>query len=107
MAAQKEDKKWKLDAETTIRTVQTSGNQLEERVWLMVEESIRVRLDQEDKTKDICKKQQEMEEEITVLQQDAMDQDTVDKEQQRKIDHLEKLMEDLVDRITAIEDRAN
>jgi hypothetical protein len=48
-----------------------------------------------------------MDEEITVLQQDAMDQDTVDKEQQRKIDHLEKFMEDIVDRITIIENRVN
>lgn len=53
MEAQKEDKKWKEDAETSIRTVQTAGNQLEERVRLMIEESINVRLDQAEQMKDI------------------------------------------------------
>jgi hypothetical protein len=49
----------------------------------------------------------EMEQEITMLQKDAMDQDAVDTEQQRKIDHLEKLMEDLGDRLNKVTEQVS
>jgi hypothetical protein len=49
MAVQREDKTWKKGAEDSIHVVQTAGNQLEEKVRLMQEEALRVRLAQEDK----------------------------------------------------------
>ncbi len=36
-----------------------------------------------------------------------VDQDCLNKEQEAKINHLEKVIEDLVDRITRMEDKAN
>ena len=48
----------------------------------------------------------EMDQAITQLQKDILDQDGVNKEQQAKIAHLEKLVEDLIDRITVMEDKA-
>jgi hypothetical protein len=36
-----------------------------------------------------------------------MDQDAVDGEQQKKIDHLEKLMEDLSDRLSKVTEKVS
>jgi hypothetical protein len=44
---------------------------------------------------------------ILQLQKDMVDQDCLNKEQEAKINHLEKVIEDLVDRITRMEDKAN
>jgi hypothetical protein len=41
------------------------------------------------------------------LQKDIIDQDILNKDQEAKLDHLEKVIEDLVDRITKMEDKAN
>ncbi len=41
------------------------------------------------------------------LQKDIIDQDILNKDQEAKINHLEKVIEDLVDRITKMEDKAN
>jgi predicted RNase H-like nuclease (RuvC/YqgF family) len=41
------------------------------------------------------------------LQKDIVDQDILNKDQEAKIDHLEKVIEDLVDRISKMEDKAN
>jgi hypothetical protein len=51
LTVQKEDSKWKQEAETSIRQVQQAGNQLEDRVRVMGESAVLVRLEQEDKTK--------------------------------------------------------
>ena len=48
-----------------------------------------------------------MEEDINRLQRDAIEQETVNQDQKARIDHLEKIIEDLVDRITKAEDKAN
>ena len=52
LTAQKEDGKWKQEAEASIRQVQQAGNQLEARVTKREEESLHVRLDQEAKMKE-------------------------------------------------------
>jgi archaellum component FlaC len=49
----------------------------------------------------------EMEEDINRLQRDTIEQDTVNQDQKARIDHLEKIIEDLVDRVTKAEDKAN
>jgi cell division protein FtsB len=43
---------------------------------------------------------------ITQLQKDILDQDRYNKEQQEKIEHLEKLVEDLLDRVVKAEEKA-
>ena len=48
-----------------------------------------------------------MNEDITKLQDDIVDQNDLNNTQQNKIDHLEKMVEDLVDRITKMEDKTN
>ncbi len=48
-----------------------------------------------------------MEDEITQLQVDILDQKEINKEQQDKTEHLERIVEDLVARIAAQEDKAN
>lgn len=52
LTAQKEDGKWKQEAEASIRQVQQAWNQLEARVTKREEESLHVRLDQEAKMKE-------------------------------------------------------
>ncbi len=42
-----------------------------------------------------------MEDEITQLQVDILDQQEINKEQQAKTEHLERLVEDLVARVAA------
>ena len=44
---------------------------------------------------------------ITKLQEDIMEQNDINNTQQNRIDHLEKVVEDLVDRITKMEDKTN
>ena len=95
-----------MEAEASIRRVQTAGNNLEERVRVMGEEALQVRIEQVDKMKGVTTRQLEMEDEITQLQQDILDQDAVNKEQQAKICHLENIVADLVGRLTAAEDKA-
>jgi hypothetical protein len=48
-----------------------------------------------------------MNEDITKLQNDIVDQNEINNTQQNRIDHLEKMVEDLVDRITKMEDTKN
>ena len=48
-----------------------------------------------------------MNEDITKLQNDIVDQNEINNTQQNRIDHLEKVVEDLVDRITKMEDKTN
>ncbi len=48
-----------------------------------------------------------MNEDITKLQNDIVDQNDINNTQQNRIDHLEKMVEDLVDRITKMEDKTN
>jgi hypothetical protein len=45
LTAQKEDGKWKQEAETSIRQVQQAGNQLETRVKEMGEAQMLIRMD--------------------------------------------------------------
>jgi ubiquinone biosynthesis protein UbiJ len=48
-----------------------------------------------------------MNEDITKLQNDIVDQNEINNTQQNRIDHLEKMVEDLVDRIMKMEDTKN
>jgi hypothetical protein len=48
-----------------------------------------------------------MNEDLTKLQNDIVDQNDINHTQQNRIDHLEKVVEDLIDRIAKMEDRAN
>ena len=107
LQSQKEDKAWKTDAEANIRQVQQAGNQLEEKVRLMGEAAVLIRLDQEDKIKTQSQTIKELENDVQQLQRDILDQDAVNKEQQSRISHLEKVVEDLIDRMTKQEDRIN
>ena len=66
-----------------------------------------VRLEQEDKNVAVKDIYTQMNEDITKLQDDIVDQNDINNTQQNRIDHLEKVVEDLVDRITKMEDRAN
>jgi CRISPR/Cas system CMR subunit Cmr4 (Cas7 group RAMP superfamily) len=81
LAAHREDKTWKKEAEDSIHVVQTAGNQLEEKVRLMSEAAIHVRLDQEDKIKQMSAWIKERDADITQLQKDILDQDSYNKEQ--------------------------
>ena len=47
----------------------------------------------------------ERDNDITQLQKDILDQDIYNKEQQQKIKHLEKLVEDLIDRVGKAEEQ--
>jgi hypothetical protein len=59
------------------------------------------RLEQEDKIKEVKSRQRSMEDEITQLQVDILDQQEINKEQQAQTEHLERLVEDLVARVAA------
>jgi chemotaxis response regulator CheB len=47
----------------------------------------------------------ERDNDITQLQKDILDQDMYNKEQQEKIEHLEKLVEDLTDKVGKAEEQ--
>jgi archaellum component FlaC len=73
----------------------------------MGESAVLVRLEQEEKNvamKDLWKT---MDGDITKLQDDIVEQNDINNTQQNRIDHLEKVVEDLVDRITKMEDKTN
>ena len=72
----------------------------------MGEEAVHVRMEQADKNKNVSAQIKEMDDEIIQLQRDILDQDATNKEQRQKIDHLEKVIEDLIDRIAQAEDKA-
>jgi hypothetical protein len=80
LTSEKEDKAWKQDAEANIRQVQTAGNKLEDQVRLMGEAAVLVRLEQEDKNKNVAAQMKDMDDEITQLQKDILDQDGLNKE---------------------------
>ena len=73
----------------------------------MGEAAVLVRLEQDDINKNNTAQMREMEKDIEQLQRDILDQDATKKEQRSKISHLEKVIEDLIDRVTKAEDRAN
>jgi hypothetical protein len=52
--------------------VQTAGNQLQEKVGKMADESVFVRLEQEDNMKAMLKRQKKMDTEITQLMEDIL-----------------------------------
>ena len=73
----------------------------------MGEATVLGRQEQETKNvavKDVCN---QLNEDITKLQHDIVDQNDINHTQKNRIDHLEKVVEDLVDRITKMEDAAN
>jgi hypothetical protein len=65
----------------------------------MGEAAILARLEQEDKMKAQSHTIQELENNVQQLQRDILDQDAVNKEQQSRLSHLEKVVEDLIDRM--------
>jgi peptidoglycan hydrolase CwlO-like protein len=71
----------------------------------MGEAAVLVRLEQDDKNKNVTARMKEMSDEITQLQKDIVDQDVLYKEQQQTIGHLEKLVEDLLDRVVQAEEK--
>ena len=71
------------------------------------ETAVLVRLEQEEKNVAVQKLWKEMDGEITQLQSDVLDQNDLNETQERKIDHLEKLVEALTDRLKVLEDKAN
>ena len=73
----------------------------------MGETAVLVRLEQEDKNVAVKDIYTQMNEDITKLQDDIVDQNDINNTQQNRIDHLEKMVEDLVDRITKMEDKTN
>ena len=64
-----------------------------------------MRLEQEDNNKRVNARIKEMDDEITQIQKDILDQDSHNKQQQEKIEHLEKLVEDLLDRVVKAEEK--
>ncbi len=73
----------------------------------MGEATVLDRQEQEAKNvavKEVCN---QMNEDITKLQNDIVDQNDINHTQQNRIDHLEKVVEDLIDRIAKMEDKAN
>jgi hypothetical protein len=74
---------------------------------MMGETAVLVRLEQEEKNVAVHKLWKEMDGEITQLQSDILDQNDLNETQERKIDHLEKLVEALTDRLKVMEDKAN
>ena len=73
----------------------------------MGETAVLVRLQQEDKNVAIKDLWKQLNDDITKLQDDIVEQNDLNNTQQNRIDHLEKMVEDLVDRITKMEDKAN
>ena len=73
----------------------------------MGESAVLVRLEQEEKNGAVKNLYNQLNEDITKLQNDIVDQNEINNTQQNKIDHLEKVVEDLVDRITKMEDKMN
>jgi archaellum component FlaC len=73
----------------------------------MGETAVLVRLEQEDKNVAVKDIYTQMNEDITKLQDNIVDQNDITNTQQNRIDHLEKVVEDLVDRITKMEDKMN
>ena len=71
----------------------------------MGEAAVLVRLEQDDKNENVAARMREMSDEITQLQKDIVDQDVLYKEQQQTIGHLEKLVEDLLDRVVQAEEK--
>ncbi len=78
---QKEDQEWKKEAAANIRQVQSAGNKLEDTVRIMGESAVRVRLEQEDNTKQLSARIIEMEKDIDRLQRDIVEQDATNKDQ--------------------------
>jgi hypothetical protein len=76
-------------------------------VRILGESAVIIRLEQEDKHKKSAEQLKELENDVQQLQRDILDQDAIKQEQQSRISHLEKVIEDLVDRVTKQEDRAN
>ena len=72
----------------------------------MGETAVLVRLEQEEKNAAVHKLWKEMDGEITQLQSDILDQNELNETQERKIDHLEKLVEALTDRLKVMEDKS-
>lgn len=73
----------------------------------MGEATVLDRQEQEAKNvavKEVCN---QMNEDITKLQNDIVYQNDINHTQQNRIDHLEKVVEDLIDRIAKMEDKAN
>ena len=70
------------------------------------ETAVLVRLEQEEKNVAVQKLWKEMDGEITQLQSDVLDQNDLNETQERKIDHLEKLVEALTDRLKVMEDKS-
>ena len=64
LESQKEDKAWKNEAEANIRQVQQAGNQLEEKVRLMGEAAVLIRLEQKDKIKERSENIKELENDV-------------------------------------------
>jgi uncharacterized protein YggE len=87
--------------------VQTAGNALEKRVTEMGETAVLVKLDQQDKNEALKELWRTMDGDISQLQTDTVEQNDLNNVQQNKITHLEKLVEDLLDRVVKAEDRAN
>jgi predicted nucleic acid-binding Zn-ribbon protein len=65
------------------------------------------RQEQEDKNAVVKDMWKQLDSDITKLQDDIVEQNDVNNTQQNRIDHLEKVVEDLVDRITKMEDKTN
>ena len=58
---------WKQEAEAKIRQVQQAGNQLEDKVRVMGDEALQVRLEYADTNKQLSARVNEMEKEINGL----------------------------------------
>jgi hypothetical protein len=48
-----------------------------------------------------------MEAEITQLQSDILDQNALNNDQSSKMEHMERVMEDMIGRLAVLEDREN
>jgi hypothetical protein len=64
-------------------------------------------MEQEEQQKKIHTEQKELAEAIKNLQSDIIEQDSVNKTQQAKIEHYERIMADLIGRVAALEDKDN
>ncbi len=73
----------------------------------MGESVVMARQEQEDKNAVVKDMWKQLDSDITKLQDDIVEQNDVNNTQQNRIDHLEKVVEDLVDRITKMEDKTN
>ena len=74
---------------------------------MMGETAVLVRLEQEDKNVAVHKLWKQLDDDVTQLQSDILDQNDLNETQENKIDHLEKLVEALTDRLKVMEDKAN